>query len=78
MSGSETCVWSRKKSGKRFLCREVRRDPSERTRGKIAMMLKSTIPLIEDTLDANIPGGSQALAAAIQEYRTHISFYRKI
>jgi hypothetical protein len=33
---------------------------------------------IEDTLDANIPRGSQALAAAIQEYRTHISFYRRV
>ncbi|MBI3806158.1 MAG: hypothetical protein HY281_01370 [Nitrospirae bacterium] len=34
--------------------------------------------VIEDTLEANIPRGSQALAAAIQEYRTHISFYRKV
>jgi hypothetical protein len=33
--------------------------------------------IIEDTLEANIPRGSQALAAAIQEYRAHISFYRK-
>jgi hypothetical protein len=33
--------------------------------------------VIEDTLDANIPRGSQALAAAIQEYRANISFYRK-
>jgi hypothetical protein len=34
-------------------------------------------PAIEDTLDANIPIGSAALAAAIQEYRNHISFFRK-
>ncbi len=34
--------------------------------------------VIEDTLEANIPRGSQALASAIQEYRTHISFYRKV
>ena len=34
--------------------------------------------VIEDTLEANIPFGSQALTAAIQEYRAHISFYRKI
>jgi hypothetical protein len=33
---------------------------------------------IEDALDANIPRGSQALAAAIQEYRANISFYRKV
>jgi hypothetical protein len=32
---------------------------------------------IEDTLDANIPLGSQALAAAIEAYRTHISFIKK-
>ena len=34
-------------------------------------------PAIEDTLDANIPLGGKSLAAAIQEYRTHITFYRK-
>lgn len=34
-------------------------------------------PAIEDTLDANIPMGSAALSAAIQEYRAHISFFRK-
>lgn len=34
-------------------------------------------PAIEDALEANIPRGSQALAAAIQEYREHIAFYRK-
>jgi len=33
---------------------------------------------IEEALDANISRGSQALASAIQEYRTHISFYRKV
>ena len=32
---------------------------------------------IEDALDANIPRGSQALAAAIEAYRANISFYRK-
>jgi hypothetical protein len=32
---------------------------------------------IEETLDANIPRGSAALGAAIQEYRQHISFYRR-
>jgi hypothetical protein len=34
--------------------------------------------VIEDTLDANISRGSSALAAAIQEYRRHISFFRRI
>jgi hypothetical protein len=32
---------------------------------------------IEDALDANIPRGSQALAAAIDAYKTHISFVKK-
>lgn len=32
---------------------------------------------VEDALDANIPLGSAALDAAIQEYRVHISFFRK-
>ncbi len=34
-------------------------------------------PSIEDTLDANIPRGSAALGAAIQEYRQHITFFRR-
>jgi hypothetical protein len=34
-------------------------------------------PMIEDTLDANIPLGGKALAAAIQEYKAHISFMKK-
>ncbi len=34
-------------------------------------------PAIEATLDANIPLGGKSLAAAIQEYCTHITFYRK-
>lgn len=34
-------------------------------------------PAIEDTLDANIPLGGKSLAAAIQAYCTHITFYRK-
>lgn len=34
-------------------------------------------PAIEDTLEANIPRGSAALGAAIQEYRQHITFFKK-
>ena len=34
-------------------------------------------PVIEDTLDANILRGGAALGAAIQEYRRHISFFRR-
>ena len=32
---------------------------------------------IEDALAANIPRGSQSLAAAIEAYRAHISFIKK-
>ena len=32
---------------------------------------------IEDTLEANIPRGAAALGAAIQEYRQHITFYKR-
>ncbi|MDR4479444.1 MAG: hypothetical protein R3B37_06815 [Nitrospira sp.] len=32
---------------------------------------------VEDALDANIPLGKAALTAAIQEYRTHVSFVKK-
>lgn len=34
-------------------------------------------PAVEQTLEANIPLGAKALAAAIQEYRDHISFIKK-
>jgi hypothetical protein len=32
---------------------------------------------IEDALEANIPRGAAALGAAIQEYRQHITFYKR-
>ncbi len=32
---------------------------------------------VESALDANIPLGGKSLAAAIQEYRGHISFVKK-
>ena len=35
-------------------------------------------PEIEAAIDANIALGTAALWAAVQEYRQHISFYRKI
>jgi hypothetical protein len=34
-------------------------------------------PKIEETLEANIPLGAKALAAAIHEYKEHISFEKK-
>ena len=32
---------------------------------------------VEDALEANIPLGKAALSAAIQEYRTHVTFVKK-
>jgi hypothetical protein len=34
-------------------------------------------PEVENTLEANIPLGAKSLAAAIQEYKGHISFLKK-
>lgn len=34
-------------------------------------------PIIEATLEANIPRGGAALGAAIEEYRAHVSFWRR-
>ena len=33
--------------------------------------------IIEDTLETNIPQGGAALMAAIHEYRSHISFFKR-
>ncbi len=60
-----------------FMPREVTQGPI-RTNVQDRYDVEIDDPTIEDALDANIPRGSQALAAAIQEYRTHISFYRKV
>jgi hypothetical protein len=59
-----------------FMPREVAQGPV-RTNIQDRYDVEIDDPEIEDALDANIPRGSQSLAAAIQEYRTHISFYRK-
>ena len=59
-----------------FMPREVTQGPV-RTNVQDRYDVEIDDPAIEDALDANIPRGSQALAAAIQEYRANISFYRK-
>jgi hypothetical protein len=57
--------------------------PKEITQGPVRTNMQDRYEVeiddqvIEDTLEANIPRGSQVLTAAIHEYRTHISFYRK-
>ena len=60
-----------------FMPREVTQGPV-RTNMQDRYDVESDDPAIEVTLEANIPRGSQTLGAAIQEYRTHISFYRKV
>ena len=60
-----------------FMPREISQGPV-RTNMQDRYDVEIDDSVIEDTLDANISRGSQALAAAIQEYRTHISFYRKV
>jgi hypothetical protein len=60
-----------------FMPREITQGPV-RTNMQDRYDVEIDDQAIEDTLDANIPRGGQALAAAIQEYHTHISFYRKV
>jgi hypothetical protein len=60
-----------------FMPREVTQGPV-RTNMQDRYIVEIDDPEIEDALDVNISRGSQALAAAIQQYRANISFYRKI
>ena len=59
-----------------FMPREVSQGPV-RTNIQDRYEVEVNDPAIEDTLDVNIPRGSAALGAAIQEYREHISFFRR-
>lgn len=59
-----------------FMPREMTAGPV-RTNIQDRYDVKIDDPVIEDTLDANIPRGSAALEAAIQEYRSHISFFKR-
>ena len=59
-----------------FMPRDVTQGPV-RTNIQDRYEVEIDDPEIEAALDANIPRGSQSLAGAIQEYRAHISFYRK-
>jgi hypothetical protein len=58
-----------------FMPRDVTQGPV-RTNVQDRYEVEIDDPAIEETLDANIPRGSAALAAAIKEYRTHISFVK--
>ena len=58
-----------------FMPRDVSQGPV-RTNIQDRYEVEIDDPAIEDTLEANIPRGSGPLAAAIQEYRAHISFFK--
>lgn len=58
-----------------FMPREVTAGPV-RTNIQERYDVEIDDPAIEETLEANIPLGGAALAAAIREYRQHIAFYR--
>ena len=58
-----------------FMPREVTKGPV-RTNIQDRYEVEIDEPAIEETFEANIPLGSAALGAAIQEYRSHISFFK--
>ncbi len=57
--------------------------PREMTSGPVRTNLQDRYeveiddPIIEEALEANIPRGGAVLMAAINEYRSHISFFKK-
>jgi hypothetical protein len=59
-----------------FMPREVSQGPV-RTNFQDRYEVEIDDPEIEAVFDANIALGSAALGAAVQEYRRHITFYRK-
>jgi hypothetical protein len=60
-----------------FMPREVTQGPV-RTNIQDRYEVEIEDPAVEETLDVNISRGSAALGAAIQEYRSHISFFRRM
>lgn len=59
-----------------FLPREIKQGPV-RTNVQDRYEVVIDDKEVEAALEANIPLGGKALAAAIQEYRAHISFLKK-
>ena len=59
-----------------FMPREVSQGPV-RTNIQDRYEVEIDDTAIEETLEANIARGAAALGAAIQEYRPHISFFRR-
>jgi hypothetical protein len=59
-----------------FMPREVSQGPV-RTNLQDRYEVEIDDPAVEETIDVNISRGSAALGAAIEEYRPHISFFRR-
>jgi hypothetical protein len=59
-----------------FMPREVSQGPV-RTNIQDRYEVEIDDSAIEETLEANVSRGAAALGAAIQEYRQHISFFRR-
>ena len=63
--------------------KEIYMPPSQASQGAVMTNVQERYDVIiddeeiEDTLEANIPLGGKSLAAAIEEYKTHISFVKK-
>ncbi len=73
----DVCLVEKEVWNEIFMPREVKQG-AVRTNIQDRYEVEIDDPSIERVLEANIPLGGKALAAAIQEYRSHISFYRKL
>ena len=60
-----------------YMPREVKQGGLVLTNVQVRYEVEIDDRTVEDALEANIPLGQAALGAAIQQYRDHITFYRK-
>jgi hypothetical protein len=72
----DVCVVEKEVWKEIFMPREVTSGPV-RTNVQDRYEVEIDDPAVEETFEMNIPRGSAALGAAIQEYRQHIAFFRK-
>lgn len=60
-----------------YMPRDVKQGALVMTNVQLRYDVEIEDPAVEEALEANIPRGKAALGAAIEQYRDHISFYRK-
>lgn len=60
-----------------YMPRDVKQGALVMTNVQLRYDVEIDDPAVEEALEANIPRGKAALGAAIEQYRDHISFYRK-